>query len=142
MSPDLGYYLAPPSGQGPRGPCYEMKANPTEYLWSKFGPSMTRTKTRTTEVTTIALRTSCSKYSSLKCQLQTTCQTFTKVILKCWFYSVLRPPSFFTGIDTNGSVSGTKTGLPREKHPTHPQAELGLSTLPERALHPQGDMVE
>ena len=108
-----------------------------------------RTGTRTTEVTTIALRTRAVSrpIQVWNVNFRQNCQTSTKVILKCWLYLVLRPPSCFTGIETNGSVSGTKTGgtktgVSREKHLTHPQAELGLSTLPECAMHPQGDMVE
>ena len=104
--------------------------------------SVTGTRTRTTEVTTTDLRTWCSKFSSLECQLKTNPPNFYKGYSQMLVLFSFASPSCFTGIKTNGSVSGTKTGVPREKHPAHPQAKLGLSTLPESALHPQDDMVE
>ena len=47
-----------------------------------------------------------------------------------YFYSVLRPfHDYFSSYETGQSVGGAKTGESREKHLTHPQAELGLSHM-------------
>ena len=65
-------------------------------------------------------------------------KTSEELTEEVFFYSVLRPiQDYFSSYETGQSVGGAKTGEPREKHLTHPQAELGLSHMwPERGSNP------
>ena len=64
---------------------------------------------------------------------------FNVSFLLLFFHEVLRPfQYYFSSYETSQSVGETETGEPtRKKHPTHPQAKLGLSHMwPERGSNP------
>ena len=51
--------------------------------------------------------------------------------------SVLRPfQDYFSSYETGQSVGGRNRENPEKNHLAHPQAELGLSHVPERASNP------